>query len=162
MHKHFVVLLISLLVVACGKPVQDWSPVTKSKDGNYKVTGTLGLSLSLGSSGIVQFTLGPSGSRWAPAGTEAEKDLLLFGLSVGTWTLEKGSTKVILPRGSNGYVQANEVYENFAPEVWGVLSSPGCSTLSTFTETIGGASSTIVQRTYRLCDVEKAVQALRR
>lgn len=162
MYKSFVFLLVAFLIASCDGANKAWSPVARTIDGRYKITGTLGLSLSLGESGQLQFTLGPAGSLLAPASVESKQDAALLGLAVGQWTLEKGTTKVILPRGSDGYVQSRNLYENFAPDLWSVLSSPGCATLVTFTEGFDTSSGAVVQRTYRICDVDKAVQALRK
>lgn len=153
--------VLALLVASCGKKLEGWSEVVSWKDGNGKTIGTLGLALSRGPSGKIEFVLGPWGSIFGlPATPEVEKDSALIGTKVGKWALEKDNTKVVLSRDSRGQVKTDG-YENTDTEVWNVLSSPGCSTLSASIEPVGN-SGVVVQKTYRFCDVDVAVGMLRK
>jgi hypothetical protein len=153
-------LLTALCLSSCSKKLENWSEVRAWKEGDGKSIGMLGLGLSRGPSGKIEFFLGPEGSVFGPKSPETEKDLAHFGPTVGIWVLEKGNTKVILARNPQGSVKVNG-YENIDTEIWEILSTPGCSKLTASIETGLAASDVIVQKTYKFCDVDVAVKLLR-
>lgn len=156
--------IAALLLVSCTQKMVGWSEVRSSKDGSDHSIGTLGLGLSKGASGKIKFSFGPSGSAMGPTSPEVEKDMGLLGetVPVGSWTIEKGNDKIVLPHGSDGYVKTFDYYENIDKQLWSVISSPGCSTLTTSLSTGTGSSGTIIQRKYSLCEVDGAVDLLNR
>jgi hypothetical protein len=156
-----VFTLSTLLLAACDSKLEGWSEVRVDKDGKGKSIGTLGLGLRLGPSNKVEFSLGPDGSIFAPPGPEADQDAMLVGSPSGKWTLEKGTTKITLPRDQHGFTRTFGYYENSHEEIWALLVSPGCSSLTAATDTGIGSRGTVVQRTYRLCNVDRAVALLR-
>ena len=153
-------LLAAVLFSSCSKKLEGWSEVRTWKEGDGKSIGTLGLGLSRGPSGKIEFILGPEGSTFGPTNPEIEKDSVLIGTTVGAWVLEKGGTRLILSRDSRGSVKVDG-YENVETEIWGLLSTPGCSTLTAAIDTGLTKSGVIVQKTYKFCDVDIAVKLLR-
>ena len=142
--------------------MEGWSEVRHWKGGDGRSIGTLGLSLSKGPSGKMEFSLGPTGSALGPQTPDVEKDVDLVGqaVPVGFWTLEKGNDKITLPRDSKGFVKTDGYREDTDEQVWVLLSSPGCSTLLASFSTAGASGGTIIQRKYNLCEVDRAAVLL--
>lgn len=153
---------VAVVVLAgCGRGDDKWSALSPEPGEGWLVTGTLGLALMRGPSGKIKFTLGPEGSQWGPDTAEVKADLQhLAMLPVGRWRLIKGDTSIVLPSERSGFVRTHDLYENLEPQMWALLTSPGCSTLEG-SLTQASSQSVLVQRTYKLCGVDQAVARLR-
>lgn len=124
--------------------------------------GTRGFAMGMGKSGQIQFELGPEGSHLAPPSPEVANDNdLSIGRPVGVWVLERDGTRVTLPRDERGTVKIRG-YANTDAELWGVMSAPGCFTLTAAVETGFAVAGPTVQKTYRVCDVDKAAELLKK
>jgi len=78
------------------------------------------------------------------------------------WVLEKdGQTIELLQSALNEYPIDNTApRENIA--IWRLLTSPGCTTLKASLRTGKSHDEAIVYRTYKFCDVERAVEILKK
>lgn len=160
--RRALLVICAGMLLACSRPAEGWSEIQAWANGQGKSIGTLGLGLSLGASGKIQFAFGPYGSMSGPATPDVKKDAERIGLATGSWTLEKGDTKIVLPRDSDGATKMIGYYENVDSEVWDLLSSPGCSSLRTAIDTSLTSSGPLIQRTYKYCGVAEAAAALKR
>lgn len=153
---------VALLLQACSQDPAGWSKPKVWADGQTRSTATLGLALTMGRSGTIQMTFGAEGTAMGDETAEALEDVNTSGaLPVGTWYIEKGSTRITLPRESSGFPRTHGLYENSHSEIWGVLVSEGCATLVAKSASGVGPQDSVVERRYALCDVAKAAQWLR-
>jgi hypothetical protein len=119
--------------------------------------------LALGPGGKIRFALGPEGSFYGPENAQTKADVDLAGEAAGAWTLEKDNTRLTLPRDGAGRVQEADYFENVDREIWSMLVAPGCSTLTVVVRPVANLSTgPVVEKSYRLCDVQRAADALRK
>jgi hypothetical protein len=153
-------ILVAAALIACSQEESPpWSKVIPWKDGSKSI-GTPGLALLRGASKQIEFELGPRAYFIAPVTAETQNDGELVGDAVGTWILEKGNTKISLPVRPDGRVKTYGYYDNIDSEIWSVLSSAGCATLTASVESGFSGSSSVIQRRYRLCGVSEAAKRL--
>ena len=154
------------LLAACSKPepprgpTSTWSAVKAAKAEGTFETGTLGFGMQIGPSGKIMFSLGPNGSGYADSSPEAIEDNAMMAWTMRPWILKKAGTQIAIP-GRDGFPKVFGLYENFEPDIWAVLSSPGCAEVTGNVKRIESMSDTIITKTYVICDVDKAVERLR-
>ena len=163
-YLSLTLLAACLGVTSCAERVPDWSSPKTQPDGTASHVATLGLALSLGPSGRIEMIFGSMASGMGDDTPEVNADMNSAGdIPVGDWVLSKGNSRVTLPRDQHGTVRTYGLYENTDAAVWQLLSSPGCATLVTREQALAGSGDgSIVEKSYRLCNVDRAAQLLRK
>lgn len=162
--KLFVVAFgVVVALTGCNQGLKDWSQVESEKDG-IKTIATTGLCVSKSKNEVLSFTLGPAATFicW-PESPEGSKDGPIWDMSrAKPWVLEKdGQTIELLQSALNEYPIDNTApRENIA--IWRLLTSPGCTTLKASLRADKSHDEAIVYRTYKFCDVERAVEILKK
>jgi hypothetical protein len=158
-----VSLGLVIALTGCNQGLKEWSQVESEKEG-IKTIATTGLCFSKSKNETLSFTFGPAATFicW-PESPEASKDGPIWDMSrAKPWVLEKDGQIIELLQ----YAMYEYQIDNSAPReniaIWRLLTSPGCATLKASLREGKSQDEAIVYRTYKFCDVERAVQVLKK
>jgi hypothetical protein len=162
MKSPVVALGLVIALTGCNQGLKNWSQVEIEKDGT-KTIATTGLCVSQGKNDVLSFRFGPAATFtcW-PESPEGDKDGPIWDMSrAKPWVLEKDGQTIELFQ----YAFYDYQIDNAAPReniaIWRLLTSPGCATLKASLREGKSKDEAIVYRTYKFCDVARAVEVLK-
>ena len=164
MNKALYVWLSGLAVmVGCSQGLKEWSQVKIENDGT-KTIATTGLCVSKSKNEALSVTFGPAATFmcWIES-PDGDKDGPIWDMSSAKpWVLEKDGQAIELHEGAMHEYQIDNAAPRENIAIWRLLTSPGCATLKASLRAGNSQSEAIVYRTYKFCDVARAVEVLKK